>query len=153
MKLDGYDLAILRALQDNGRLSVVDLARAINLSATPCAARLKKLESAGVITGYQAQLDPDLLGAGLMVFIQVHLTSTTHEALSAFNEAVQDVPEILECHMVGGGCDYLLKIRVADMMAFRELLSRRIATLPGIQNTSSYFVMEDVKNRPFQVDA
>lgn len=151
MNLDSYDLAILRTLQDNGRLSVVDLAQTINLSATPCAARLKKLENAGVIAGYQARLDPELLGAGLMVFIQVNLTSTTHDALAAFNQAVQDVPQVLECHMVGGGCDYLLKIRVADMTAFRELLSRRIATLPGIQSTSSYFVMEEVKNRPFQV--
>jgi Lrp/AsnC family leucine-responsive transcriptional regulator len=143
--LDPADLAILSALQAEGRLPVVELAKRIHLSATPANLRLKKLEQEGVIQGYHAKLSPQALGQGLLVFVTVQLKSTDENSLIAFNRAIRPVPQVLECHMTGGGFDYLLKVRVGDMQEYRDLLGGVIGGLPMVENTHSYFVMEEVK--------
>ena len=144
--LDKTDFQILDHLQRDGRLSVVELAKRINLSPTPCTARIRRLEEAGVIKGYHAKLDPLKMGQTLMVFVTVKLRSTDEATLEKFNAAVKPIKPILECHMVGGGFDYLLKIRVRDMSEYREILGGVIGALPMVEGTHSYFVMEDVKD-------
>jgi len=143
--LDHHDILILKALQSKGRLSVVELAKQISLSPTPCTNRLRRLEKLGFIDGYFARLNPIKLDKGLLAFLQVRLTSTDEKTLTAFNRAVLNVPQIQECHMVGGGFDYLIKVRVKDMEEFRYFLARIVSRLPEIENTHSYFVMEQVK--------
>ena len=145
VNLDSVDLAILAALQENARMAVVELAKRVNLSPTPCTLRIRRLEQEGVITGYHARLAPKTLGQALMVFVTVSLKSTDEKTLRAFNAAVNPVQQILECHMVGGGFDYLLKIRVRDMGEYRDILGGVIGALPMVESTHSYFVMEEVK--------
>jgi len=144
--LDTIDRRILRELQADGRISNLKLAEAVHLSPTAVLERVKRLTRDGVILGYGAQLDPHKLGAGLLVFIEILLDRTVHDVLDVFKAAVQARPEILECHLVAGGFDYLLKTRVADMAAYRELLGSTIWTLPGVRETRTYAVMEEVKN-------
>ena len=123
--LDKIDARILRALQDDGRISNLKLAQAVHLSPTAVLERVKRLTRDGVILGYEARLDPALLGAGLMVFIEVLLDRTLPDVLDNFRAAVQARPEILECHLVAGGFDYLLKTRMADMQAYRHFAGDR----------------------------
>ena len=146
--LDLIDLALVDVLQTDGRLPVVEVAKRINLSATPCTLRMRKLEQDGVILGYHARLNPRALGQALMVFVTVSLKAMDEATLKAFNQAVRPVPQILECHMVGGGFDYLLKIRVRDMAEYRDILGGVIGALPMVESTHSYFVMEEVKESP-----
>lgn len=142
---DSIDLALMEALQGDGRLPVVELAKRVHLSPTPCTLRMRRLEQDGVIAGYHARLNPKALGRALMVFVTVSLKATDEATLKAFNAAVKPVKPILECHMVGGGFDYLLKIRVRDMAEYREILGGVIGALPMVESTHSYFVMEEVK--------
>ena len=144
--LDKTDAKILRALQHDGRMSNLKLAETVHLSPTAALERVKRLTRDGFILGYEARLNPDKLGAGLLVFIEVVLDRTTHDAMGIFKAAVQVRPEILECHLVAGGFDYLIKTRVADMDAYRELVGSVIWTLPGVRETHTYAVMEEVKN-------
>jgi Lrp/AsnC family leucine-responsive transcriptional regulator len=144
--LDKIDARILRALQADGRVSNLKLAETVHLSATAVLERVKRLTRDGFILGYEARLNPDKLGAGLLVFIEVVLDRTTHDAMSIFKAAVQVRPEILECHLVAGGFDYLVKTRVADMQAYREFVGSVIWALPGVRETRTYAVMEEVKN-------
>ena len=144
--LDKIDARILRALQADGRLSNLKLAETVHLSPTAVLERVKRLTRDGFILGYEARLNPDKLGAGLLVFIEVVLDRTTHDAMSIFKAAVQVRPEILECHLVAGGFDYLIKTRVADMQAYREFVGSVIWALPGVRETRTYAVMEEVKN-------
>ncbi|MDE2447197.1 MAG: Lrp/AsnC ligand binding domain-containing protein [Alphaproteobacteria bacterium] len=146
--LDRTDFQILKHLQSDGRMSVVELSKRVSLSPTPCTQRIKRLEQMGVITGYHARLSPGALGQGLGVFVTVKLRGTDEPTLEKFNAAVKPVKQILECHMVGGGFDYLLKIRVRDMGEYREILGGVIGALPMVEGTHSYFVMEDVKESP-----
>ena len=118
-KLDRTDLQILDHLQRDGRIPIVELSKRVNLSPTPCTLRIRKLEEDGVIMGYHAKLNPVALGQALMVFVTVKLRSTDEATLEKFNAAVKPIKPILECHMVGGGFDYLLKIRVRDMGEYR----------------------------------
>jgi Lrp/AsnC family leucine-responsive transcriptional regulator len=145
VNIDSVDLRILDALQGNARMAVVELAKKVNLSPTPCTLRMRRLEQAGVIAGYHARLNPRALGRALMVFVTVSLKSTDEATLKAFNAAVRPVKAILECHMVGGGFDYLLKLRVRDMAEYRDILGGVIGALPMVESTHSYFVMEEVK--------
>jgi len=144
--LDKIDARILRALQVDGRISNLKLAETVHLSPTAVLERVKRLTRDGFILGYEARLNPDKLGAGLLVFIEVVLDRTTHDAMSIFKAAVQVRPEILECHLVAGGFDYLIKTRVADMQAYREFVGSVIWALPGVRETRTYAVMEEVKN-------
>ncbi len=148
VEIDNVDLQLLKHLQADGRMSVVELSKRVNLSPTPCTQRIKRLEQEGVITGYHARLSPTSLGQALMVFVTVKLRGTDEATLEKFNAAVRPVQQILECHMVGGGFDYLLKIRVRDMGEYREILGGIIGALPMVEGTHSYFVMEEVKESP-----
>ena len=145
VRLDAIDVALLDILQADGRIAVSELARKVNLSATPCTLRLRRLEQAGVIAGYRAALNPRALGLDLVVFVTVTLKATDEATLEAFNRAIRPVPQVLECHMVGGGFDYLIKARVRDMAEYRDLLGGVIGALPMVEATHSYFVMEEVK--------
>ena len=144
--LDKIDARILRALQADGRISNIKLAEEVHLSPTAVLERVKRLTRDGFILGYTARLNPDQLGAGMLVFIEVVLDRTTPDVMTAFNAAVQARPEILECHLVAGGFDYLIKTRVADMRAYREWVATVVWTLPGVRETHTYTVMEEVKN-------
>ena len=146
LNLDKIDARILRALQADGRVSNLKLAESVHLSPTAVLERVKRLTRDGFILGYEARLNPDKLGAGLLVFIEVVLDRTTHDAMSIFKAAVQVRPEILECHLVAGGFDYLIKTRVADMQAYREFVGSVIWALPGVRETRTYAVMEEVKS-------
>ena len=144
--IDKIDAKILRVLQKDGRISNLKLADAVHLSPTAVLERVKRLTRDGFILGYETRLNPDKLGAGMMVFVEVVLDRTTPDVMNAFKAAVQVRPEILECHLVAGGFDYLLKTRVADMAAYRELIGSVVWSLPGVRETHIYAVMEEVKN-------
>lgn len=144
--LDRTDLRILRVLQQDGRITNQKLAEAVHLSATAVLERVKRLTRDGYILGYEARLNPARLGAGLMVFVEVLLDRTVQDVMDNFRAAVQVRPEILECHLVAGGFDYLLKTRVADMAAYRTFIGDVIWSLPGVRETRTYAVMEEVKN-------
>ena len=143
--LDRTDRRILALLQADGRLSNLKLAESVNLSPTAVLERVRRLTREGYILGYEARLNPTLLGAGLMVFVEVLLDRTVQDVMDTFRAAVQVRDEILECHLVAGGFDYLLKTRVADMAAYRQFIGSVIWTLPGVRETRTYAVMEEVK--------
>ncbi len=144
--LDRIDLKILTCLQEDGRISNLKLAEAVALSPTAVLARVQRLTKDGYILGYEAHLNPMKLGAGMMVFVEILLDRTTPNVFEAFKAAVQAHSEIMECHMVAGGFDYLLKTRMADMGAYREFAGTVLWQLPGVRETRTYAVMEEVKN-------
>lgn len=145
-KLDLVDRKILRAMQDNGRLSIGDLSDAVGLSKTPCLTRLRRLEANGYIERYKGVLNPIKVRQDYVTFVQVKLEATTRRHLKAFSEAIQDIPQIQSCHMMSGGYDFLLKIRTRNMRTYRELLGDVLSELPGISQTSTFPVMETVKD-------
>ena len=144
MHLDQIDRNILAELQIDARLSLTELARRVNLSKTPVAARVRALEAAGVIGGYRALISPLKLGLTHVTYMEIKLSDTRESALSAFNTAVREIPEVEECYMVAGGFDYLVKVRSRDMAHFRTILGEKLADLPHVQATSSYVSMEAV---------
>jgi Lrp/AsnC family leucine-responsive transcriptional regulator len=144
--IDRIDQRILSALQADGRLSNLKLAEAVTLSPTAVLARVQRLTREGYILGYEARLNPLKLGRGMMVFVEVLLDRTTPNVFEQFKAAVQAQEAILECHMVAGGFDYLLKTRMADMAAYREFAGTVLWQLPGVRETRTYPVMEEVKN-------
>ena len=144
--LDRIDRKLLARLQQDGRSPVAQLAREVNLTVTPTLERIRRLEAAGYIDGYFAHLNARRLGLGLLVYVEVALDRTTPDAFERFKEMVAAQDEIMECHMVAGGFDYLLKVRVRDMERFRMLLGDTISAVRGVQQTHSYFVMEEVKS-------
>ncbi len=145
-ELDRIDLKILRCLQQDGRISNLKLAETVNLSPTAVLARVQRLTKEGFILGYEARLNPLKLGAGMLVFVEVLLDKTTPHVFEEFKAAVQVRGEILECHMVAGGFDYLLKTRMADMNAYRAFAGSVLWQLPGVRETRTYAVMEEVKS-------
>ena len=144
--IDRIDQRILSALQADGRLSNLKLAEAVTLSPTAVLARVQRLTREGYILGYEARLNPLKLGRGMMVFVEVLLDRTTPNVFEQFKAAVQAQEAILECHMVAGGFDYLLKTRMADMAAYRDFAGTVLWQLPGVRETRTYPVMEEVKN-------
>jgi Lrp/AsnC family leucine-responsive transcriptional regulator len=144
--LDRLDLRILKALQADGRLSNLKLAEAVALSPTAVLARTQRLQREGYILGYEARLNPLKLGRGMLVFVEVLLDRTTPNVFEQFKAAVQVREEIMECHMVAGGFDYLVKTRMADMAAFRDFAGSVLWQLPGVRETRTYAVMEEIKN-------
>ena len=146
VQLDDTDRRLLRVLQRDGRISNLDLAQQCHLSPSACSDRVRRLRERGVITGFAAILDPKAIDRALLIFVEVQLDRTTGDTFSEFAQAAQRTPEILECHMVAGGFDYLIKARVSDMEAYREFLSEVLMTLPGVRETHTYAVMEEVKN-------
>ena len=145
-EIDRTDRRILGVLQDDGRISTVDLAERIGLSPTSTSERVRRLQREGVVSGFRAILDPRRLGLELLVFVEVSLDKTTPDVFQKFAEAVRRAPEVLECHMVAGGFDYLVKTRVADMPAYRRFLGDVLLALPGVKETRTYAVMEEVKS-------
>lgn len=145
-QIDRIDLKILNVLQQDGRISNLKLAESVALSPTAVLARVQRLSRDGYILGYEALLNPLKLGAGMTVFVEVLLDRTTPNVFEAFKAAVQVHPEISECHMVAGGFDYLLKTRMADMAAYRAFAGTVLWQLPGVRETRTYPVMEEVKN-------
>lgn len=144
--LDRLDRRILTVLQEDGRISTVDLADRIGLSATATSERVKRLHRDGYIQGYGARLDAAKLGRAFLVFVEVTLDKTTPDVFELFAAAVQRSPDVLECHLVAGGFDYIMKTRVADMAAYRKFLGEVLLALPGVKETRTYAVMEEVKN-------
>ena len=144
--IDRIDRRILDVLQRDGRISNLKLAETVALSPTAVLARVQRLTRDGYILGYEARLDPGKLGAGMLVFVEVLLDRTTPNVFEAFKAAVQVYPEIMECHMVAGGFDYLLKTRAADMQAYRDFAGTVLWQLPGVRETRTYAVMEEVKS-------
>ena len=145
IELDRFDDAILRVLAVEGRISATELARRIGLSKSPTQARMKRLEEAGVITGYRANLDPIRMGLAHVAFVEVRLSDTREAALQAFNKAVLAIPEVEQCHMIASRFDYLLKVRTSDIQDYRRVLAERISALPHVAGTSTYVAMEAVK--------
>ena len=144
--LDRIDLRILAALQADGRISNLKLAETVALSPTAVLARVQRLTRGGFIVGYHADLNAAKLGRGLVVFVEVLLDRTTPNVFDEFKAAVQVRDEVMECHMVAGGFDYLLKTRMADMAAYRAFAGRVLWQLPGVRETRTYAVMEEVKS-------
>jgi Lrp/AsnC family leucine-responsive transcriptional regulator len=144
--LDRVDRRILQTLQGDGRISNLKLAELVSLSPTAVLARVQRLTREGYILGYEARLNPLKLGAGLLVFVEVLLDRTSPNVFEQFKAAVQIRPEILECHMVAGGFDYLLKTRTANMNNYRDFAGQVLWQLPGVRETRTYAVMEEVKN-------
>ena len=144
--LDRLDLRILAALQADGRLSNLKLAERIGLSPTAALARVQRLTRDGYILGYEARLNPVKLGAGLLVMVEILLDRTAANVFDEFKAAVQVRPEIMECHMVAGGFDYLLKLRCADMNHYRHFAGTVLWRLPGVRETRTYAVMEEIKD-------
>jgi Lrp/AsnC family transcriptional regulator, leucine-responsive regulatory protein len=143
--LDRIDLRILAVLQADGRTSNLKLAEAVALSPTAVLARTQRLQREGFILGYEARLNPLKLGRGMTVFVEVLLDRTTPNVFDQFKAAVQVRDEIMECHMVAGGFDYLIKTRMADMAAYRDFAGSVLWQLPGVRETRTYAVMEEVK--------
>ena len=144
--LDRIDRKILSILQEDGRIANLKLAEAVALSPTAVLARVQRLTRDGFILGYEARLNPLKLGAGMLVFVEVLLDRTTPNVFDQFKAAVQVHPEIMECHMVAGGFDYLLKTRSADMNAYRVFAGNVLWQLPGVREPRTYAVMEEVKH-------
>ena len=143
--LDRIDYRILEILQNNGRITNVDLAEQVHLSPPPCLERVKRLEREGYIEKYVGILNPYKLGASLLAFIQVTLHSTASKDLEKFNQAVRQLGQVQECHMVSGGFDYLIKVRASDMQAYRDFLGHELADIPNVRETHTYVVMQEVK--------
>lgn len=142
--LDAIDRRILRELQRDGRLTIVELANRVHLTKSPCAERLKRMEREGVVKGYRATVDAARLGRGHVTIVHVNLGHTDNRSLAAFNVAVREVPEVESCLMIAGPFDYMLKVRTRDMAHYRHVLGDRITSLPGVVQTHSFAVMETV---------
>ena len=140
--IDRIDRRILSELQNNGKVSNVELSKLVGLSPSPCLERVKRLEQQGYITGYTARLNPNKLGAAMLVFVEITLTKTSVDIFEEFSAAVQEQEDIQECHLVSGNFDFLLKTRVADMANYRKLLGDTLLRLPGVSESRTYVVME-----------
>jgi Lrp/AsnC family leucine-responsive transcriptional regulator len=145
-KIDRIDRNILVELQKNGRLSNVELSKRVGLSPTPCLERVKRLEKENYIMGYHATLNPQKLDAALLVIVEITLTKTSPDVFDDFSKAVHELEVIQECHLVSGDFDFLLKTRVKDMLAYRELLGSTLLRLPAVSESRTYVVMEEVKS-------
>ena len=144
-ELDKIDRKILRILQAEGRISFTELGERVGLSTTPCTERVRRLEREGVITGYHAHLDPAAVKASLLVFVEISLAYKSGDIFEEFRRAALKLPNVLECHLVSGDFDYLLKARISEMASYRKLLGSTLLTLPHVRESKSYIVMEELK--------
>jgi len=144
-ELDRIDRRILDILQREGRIAITELAQRVGLSASPCSERVKRMERAGVITGYHARVAPEALGRDLVVFVEIKLSTKSDEVFDAIRAELQCMPEVLECHLVSGGFDYLVKFRLRGMKEYRHQLGELLKRLPVPAASQSYVVMEAVK--------
>jgi Lrp/AsnC family transcriptional regulator, leucine-responsive regulatory protein len=143
--MDPIDLRILDRLQQNARISNVDLARAVNLSPSPCLARVRALETDGTIARYVTLLEPKRLGLTVSVLVQVTLEKQVERALQTFEKAVRERPEVMECYLMTGDADYLLRVLVADVPAFERFILEFLSRVPGVGNIKSSFALKQVK--------
>jgi Lrp/AsnC family leucine-responsive transcriptional regulator len=143
--LDRLDLKILTLLQEDGRIAMTDLAERVGLSITPCIERVRRMERDGVIIGYYARVNPAMLGASLLVFVEITLDHKSGNMFDQFRREVLRIPEVLECHLVSGDFDYLIKARLREMADYRKLLGDILLQLPGAVQSKSYVVMEEIK--------
>jgi len=144
--LDNYDQNILKLLQTDGRMTITELSDRIGLSKTPCLNRVKKLETKGYIRGYRAVINHELVEDNHIAFVQIKMDDTKTQALNAFNAAIKEIPEVVQCHMIASHFDYLLKVRTNNMESYRKVLGEKISALPHVQNSSTFVVMEEVKS-------
>lgn len=149
-KLDAIDRRIVSVLQRDGRITLTELAETVGLSKSPCQVRLRRLVEEGFIRGFRAVLDARKFGLDHVAFAEVKLSDTREAALREFNEAVRRVPEVEECHMIAGSFDYLVKVRTPNIRRYREVLGERISTLPHVSSTSTFVVMQTVKESGFE---
>ena len=143
-ELDDFDRTILKVLSKEGRIPISELSARVGLSSTPCALRLKRLQKDGFILGFRAMLNPEKMQRRHVAFVEVKLSDTREKALSEFNKAVMQIPEIEQCHMIAGAFDFILKIRSEDISDYRRILGEYLSTLPHVANTSTYVSMEAV---------
>lgn len=144
-KLDRIDRMILDILQKNGRIAISELAAQVNLSTTPCSERVKRLERDGIIMGYYARLNPELVDKRQLVFLEIKLSAKSGDVFEQVARDLTDIPEVLECHLISGDFDYLVKARLKEMSAYRKLLGNILKKLPASASSHSYVVMEEVK--------
>ena len=145
MKLDAVDLRILDALQDDGSLSNVELARRVHLSPSPCLARVKALEASGVISRYVALANAAALGLGLNVFISISLKAQNKDSLADFERRIAEQQEVMECYLMTGDSDYLIRVAVADMAALERFILEQLTSIPGIEKIRSSFALKQVR--------
>ncbi|MBU2099560.1 MAG: Lrp/AsnC ligand binding domain-containing protein [Gammaproteobacteria bacterium] len=144
-ELDNIDRNILRIIQREGRISFVELGERVGLSTTPCMERVRRLEREKFILGYGARLNPQKLQANLLVFVEISLESKSASIFDDFRRAAIKLPHVLECHLVSGDFDYLIKARISEMASYRKLLGDILLKLPGVRESKSYIVMEEIK--------
>ncbi|HTN31656.1 MAG TPA: Lrp/AsnC ligand binding domain-containing protein [Pseudomonas sp.] len=144
-ELDRIDRNILRILQEEGRISFTELGERVGLSTTPCTERVRRMEREDVILDYSARLNPQLLKAGLLVFVEINLAYKSGDIFEEFRRAVLKLPQVLECHLVSGDFDYLIKARISEMASYRKLLGDILLKLPHVRDSKSYIVMEELK--------
>ena len=144
-ELDRIDLKILDILQRNGRIAITDLAEQVSLSATPCSERVRRLEREGVIIGYHARVNPAALGKNLLVFLEIKLSAKSGVVFDRVKQELLYVPEVMECHLISGSFDYLVKARLSEMSEYRRLLGEILKRLPASAESHSYVVMEEIK--------
>ena len=144
-ELDRIDRRILRIVQQEGRIPFTELGERVGLSTTPCTERVRRLERDGVITGYHARLAPAAVKASLLVFVEISLAYKSGDIFEEFRRAALKLPNVLECHLMSGDFDYLLKARINEMASYRKLLGSTLLTLPHVRESKSYIVMEEVK--------
>lgn len=143
--LDAIDRKILALLQSDGRMSLTDLAAKVGLSASPCLRRIRILERAGIISRYVAVLDQDKVGLPVSVFVSIKLESQRQQALDRFTKAIARWPEVLECYLMTGPRDYLLRVVVSDLAAYERFLKQKLTTVDGVSSIESSFALEQVK--------
>ncbi|MCZ4306287.1 winged helix-turn-helix transcriptional regulator [Zoogloeaceae bacterium G21618-S1] len=148
-ELDRLDRKILDLLQKNGRLPMTELADKVGLSSTPCTERVRRLEREGVITGYHAHLNPVVMGKPLLVFVEIKLSAKSGDVFDKVKKEMLFIPEVMECHLVSGEFDYLIKARIAQMGEYRRLLGNILLKLPGATESRSSVVMEEIKETLF----
>lgn len=145
MDLSAIDRSILRILQADGRITYSDLARKVGLSTSPCIERVRKLERLGFIDHYAARLNPDKLGAGLVVFVMIRMDRSSKSNFDQFRRSASLLPEVQECYLTTGSFDYLIKARVRDMASYRNLLEESLLSIKGVQESTSIVAMDAVK--------
>ncbi len=143
--LDRTDRQILNILQKDGRIAISELASRVNLSTTPCSERVKRLEREGIIMGYHARVNPQLIDRNLLVFLEIKLSAKSGHVFDQVARDLIEIPEVLECHLISGEFDYLVKARLKEMSAYRRLLGDLLKKLPSSASSHSYIVMEEVK--------
>jgi len=148
VKLDEIDLQILRDLQENGKITNVELARRVGISAPPCLRRVRALEEAGFITGYHAEIEPAKLGYNVTVFAQVGLDSQSESELSAFEELVRSWPEVRDCHMLAGEADFILRIVAQDWETYQKFVTEKLTPAPNVANVKSALTLRASKHEP-----